>query len=78
MCLCNNCDTKLERELEGWFLNKLCDCDIFTRWIRSKCTKEERTFAQEYYRNHTAVDGNDETKIMGDHQDERSVSSPEY
>ncbi|KAK7219582.1 hypothetical protein V2G26_007585 [Clonostachys chloroleuca] len=38
MCLCPECDTKMEKELSGKFLNELCDCDPYTRWI---CNEKE-------------------------------------
>jgi hypothetical protein len=82
MCLCPDCDEKLERELEQKFHNELCDCDIFTRWICHDCHWKELQFTGEYYKNHTKFEGgyiNDEdevsiTKVMPDHQHSIAVS----
>ncbi len=73
MCLCRKCDPILEEELRGRFLNELCDCDIYTRWICSKCVKDEREFWSEYSKNHTVCNGMGGTKTMGDHQADRDV-----
>ena len=77
MCLCTDCDTKLEEELRGKSLSELCDCDIYTRWICHKCHLEELKFTREYYQKYTLTDRFDErgnTKVMGDHQCTISVS----
>lgn len=74
MCLCRECDPILEDELRGQFLNELCDCDIYTRWICSKCVKEEQTFAFEYYKNHTVFGGLRATKYLSDYGGTRDVS----
>ena len=88
MCLCDQCDAKLELSLKGKFLNELCDCDVFTRWICRKCIQEEQKWTQEYYRKYTAsetmvrsleqkVDYEEhygETKVMADHQHDIIVS----
>lgn len=81
MCLCTECDAKLESEkIQGKFLNELCDCDIYTRWICHKCVLEERQFTRDHYSNHTAHewddrywDGKGITKVMGDHQTDITV-----
>lgn len=75
MCLCNACDARLEGELQGQFLNELCDCDVFTRWICHKCVKEEQQFTQEYYDDHTEIEeGGGITKYILDSQFYRDVS----
>lgn len=33
MCLCPSCDTEMEKQLAGTFLNEVCDCDRYRRWI---------------------------------------------
>ena len=74
MCLCPECDARLEDELRGNFLNELCDCDLYTRWICSKCVEEEYLFTRSYYDNHTELEGNsDATKSLIDHQFDRDV-----
>lgn len=42
ICLCDECDEAAEEEVKGKFLNELCDCDIFTRWICVRCHIEEK------------------------------------
>lgn len=82
MCLCPPCDDKLEQELKGRFLNELCDCDLFKRWLCNKCRQEEVQFTISYYKDHTAGDweGYDDeasapqTNLMVDHQHSRYVS----
>ncbi|KAF2114251.1 hypothetical protein BDV96DRAFT_688457 [Lophiotrema nucula] len=71
MCLCSACDAKVEDELKGQFLYETCDCDIYTRWVCSKCVREERKWTSEYFAEHTKVDGFAGTKCMGDHQSTR-------
>lgn len=71
MCLCPECDGRVEEEVRGRFLNELCDCNAYARWICSKCVKEERKFTRDYYEKHTAMDGYGETKHMTDHQFDR-------
>ena len=81
MCLCPQCDAKMQYDLEGQFLNELCDCDVYTRWICQKSVKEERKFTREYYHEHTIFDPYyDEdwgvagrTKEMVDHHFTRGV-----
>ncbi|EXJ73393.1 uncharacterized protein A1O5_03153 [Cladophialophora psammophila CBS 110553] len=77
ICLCPDCDTKTEsEEIQGEFLNELCDCDIYTRWICHKCAWEEEYFTRDHYAHNTAhewdeqrwKDGEDKTKMMVDHQ----------
>lgn len=80
MCLCDQCDARLESELRGKFLNELCDCDIYTRWICHKCVREERKFTRQYYEKYTSHDWDpvddpstelefsEPGKVMGDHQ----------
>jgi hypothetical protein len=48
MCLCNECDEETESALRGQFLNELCDCDVYTRWICLKCVREEQNFSKDY------------------------------
>ena len=75
MCLCTDCDAKLEsEEIHGKFLNDLCDCDIYERWICHKCVLKERQFTSDHYKNHTSNEGDDryqngnkKSKVMGDH-----------
>jgi hypothetical protein len=75
MCLCTECDVAAENELRGQFLNELCDCDIYERWICPKCVKREHQFTREYYKNHTKYDEFGDTRQVGDHQGVRDVSS---
>lgn len=83
MCLCDPCDAAVEATLKGKFLNELCDCDIFTRWICRKCVKAELEFTWDYYKKHTKGEWESEdyeaecerTKTMGDHQHSRHVSN---
>lgn len=87
MLLCESCDEKVEKEVNGKFLNHLCDCDVFTRWICIKCRIDERNEAHDYFvmftktddqleREYEAEDGLEqaETKWVGDHQCSRYVS----
>ncbi|VUC23477.1 unnamed protein product [Clonostachys rosea] len=60
MCLCPECDTKMENELSGKFLNELCDCDRYTRWICTRCIVEERKFTRDYFDEHTVLEGDEE------------------
>lgn len=69
MCLCTKCDAQVEKELHGKYLNEQCECDIYKRWVCCKCVREERAFTQDYYENHTEMDGDGlETKCLIDHQ----------
>ncbi|KAI1475093.1 hypothetical protein F4774DRAFT_398384 [Daldinia eschscholtzii] len=77
MCLCDACDDKLEEQLKGKFLNELCDCDRYRRWICFKCEKQEYKEAREYRKKHTVLETDDypryvqdcdSTKCMVDHQ----------
>ncbi|KAI6092124.1 hypothetical protein F4821DRAFT_224952 [Hypoxylon rubiginosum] len=74
-CLCAPCDTKLEVQLRGRFLNELCDCDRYRRWICLKCVREEETWAWDYYNQYTIREVDDvmpghmiggDTKFMRD------------
>lgn len=86
MCLCEECDAKTEKEVEGKFLNERCDCDIYTRWICVRCEEEERETAWKYFDEQTELDGNwivredmdygddfEPTKTLPDHAFERAV-----
>ncbi|KAH6883441.1 hypothetical protein B0T10DRAFT_410925 [Thelonectria olida] len=79
MCLCPSCDAKLEEELAGQFLNELCDCDRFERWICSKCVREDHKFTRDYFDKHTKWEwyaedeGDTPTKFMTDHQFNRAL-----
>lgn len=84
MCLCQPCDAAAEKEVIGKFLNELCDCDVFERWICTRCESEEVEFMIEYFSNHTKMDPGDGTslpsKLILDHQFDRCVSAndPSY
>ncbi|RKL34021.1 hypothetical protein BFJ72_g9508 [Fusarium proliferatum] len=86
MCLCEECDAKTEKEVEGKFLNERCDCDIYTRWICVRCEEEERETAWKYFEEQTELDGNwivredmdygddfEPTKTLPDHAFDRAV-----
>lgn len=55
-CLCPTCDASTEKELADKFLNELCDCDRYTRWICLKCKKEEDAFTKDYFDKHTLME----------------------
>jgi hypothetical protein len=78
MCLCSTCDEGVEHEVKGKFLNELCDCDVYTRWICSKCDLAERKFTREYFEKHTVLDFECEhegkTKAIIDHIEFMAVS----
>ncbi|KAI1800170.1 hypothetical protein F4811DRAFT_540250 [Daldinia bambusicola] len=59
MCLCDACDANLEDQLKGRYLEELCDCDRFKRWICFKCAKEEEEEAKEYRRRYI-ISGEDD------------------
>lgn len=76
-CLCDACDSVLEEQLKGQFLNELCDCDVPTRWICSKCVRQETEEMREMYAKYTLGETDDfdrwsdlceVTKNMTDHQ----------
>ncbi|KAL6404700.1 hypothetical protein AUP68_11528 [Ilyonectria robusta] len=75
MCLCELCDAAAEKEVTGKFLNELCDCDIFERWICTRCESKEVKFMIEYFPKHTKMDPDDDTllpsKLIPDHQFDR-------
>jgi hypothetical protein len=73
MFLCLECDAKLEKELSGQFLNELCDCDVYTRWICVKCVKGEQRFTWDYYDHHTGFDHDGSTKALEDDPRTRDV-----
>ena len=78
MCFCVECDAKVEaEEVVGKYLNELCDCDVYTRWICHKCVVEERQINNDHYKNNTVrewdaryEESREISKIMGDHQHE--------
>ncbi|UPK95208.1 hypothetical protein LCI18_006143 [Fusarium solani-melongenae] len=57
MCLCPPCDAAMEEEVQGKFLNELCDCDALRYWICSKCRQEVDDFTGDYRGEHTALEG---------------------
>ncbi|CZT25107.1 uncharacterized protein RCC_10836 [Ramularia collo-cygni] len=74
ICLCPKCDAEVEQELQGRYLNVLCDCDVYKRWVCWKCVREEQNFSGHYYHDHTVLDADsDETKSVHDHQFTRDV-----
>ncbi|KAJ4258068.1 hypothetical protein NW762_008208 [Fusarium torreyae] len=86
MCLCDKCDDVAEEEVTGKFLNELCDCDIYTRWICVRCEGEERETSRRYFEDCTQmewdwiirddVDFGDDcepSKTLHDHAFERAV-----
>lgn len=48
MWLCLKCDAKTEEELKGKFLSELCDCDLYTRWICTRCYEDVEKFTDAY------------------------------
>lgn len=56
MFLCEACDETMEKSLESKFLESLCQCDHYNRWICPKCAEEEKEFYQNYSKYHTLVD----------------------
>ncbi|KAK3316890.1 hypothetical protein B0H66DRAFT_307172 [Apodospora peruviana] len=53
MALCLACDNATEEQLRGNFLNELCDCDVFRRWMCLGCVNQERDEASEYHQKYT-------------------------
>ena len=89
MALCDSCDAKAEADVKGQFLNELCDCDRYTRWICDPCRREETSLYRDYFSKHTLMewdwpcgeyDDDDEdyeyapSKYTHDHQHDRAVS----
>ncbi|KAI1394305.1 uncharacterized protein F4822DRAFT_44831 [Hypoxylon trugodes] len=79
MCLCDACDSAIEDQVHGEFLNELCDCDVYNRWICPKCAEDEERWTKEYYDKYTALESIEDTyddfqeyqgltKVMADHQ----------
>lgn len=75
--MCDACDANLEAELQGQFLNELCDCEAPTRWMCYQCVSKESKETREMYARNTISetgDGErweelfDDTKCMTDHQ----------
>ncbi|KAH7160504.1 hypothetical protein B0J13DRAFT_671054 [Dactylonectria estremocensis] len=74
MCLCLSCDAETEKEVAGEYLNKLCDCDLYIRWVCTGCKEEEDEWAKDYFAQRTetvwywdARDvGDSETKVIND------------
>ncbi|KAJ0159733.1 hypothetical protein CTA2_9196 [Colletotrichum tanaceti] len=56
LCLCDGCDARTEAELAGQFLNELCDCDSYRRWICTRCQKREVTDYCEYKKEHMLME----------------------
>ena len=85
MFLCPPCDEKTEQGLKGGYLNELCDCDIFTRWICSKCHTDEGSFCYDYFEDRTTTERYEDaspvpewapaTRIIYCHLQIRAVSS---
>ncbi|KAH6887026.1 hypothetical protein B0T10DRAFT_407001 [Thelonectria olida] len=78
VCLCLECDAKTEADVSGKFLNELCDCDLFERWVCRGCNHAEREAGSEYLEKHTKFewhpeDGEKPTKTMRDHAFVRAV-----
>ncbi|TIC95055.1 hypothetical protein CH35J_008791 [Colletotrichum higginsianum] len=48
LCLCDGCDARTEAEVAGQFLNELCDCDSYRRWICTRCRRQEDVDYYEY------------------------------
>ncbi|KAM5349364.1 hypothetical protein ACJ41O_005869 [Fusarium nematophilum] len=91
MCLCPTCDAATEEQVVGKFLNELCDCDMYTRWICTRCKKEEMAYSRAYFYKHTKMEWDwdgplDEddpldsapSKTITDHVFERAVWLPPY
>ncbi|KZZ89414.1 hypothetical protein AAL_07713 [Moelleriella libera RCEF 2490] len=85
MALCTACDAEAERDVEGKFLNELCDCDRYTRWVCLPCYEAEQRFVEKYFDECTKMefdwdglefDEDEEeapSKCMTDHQFDRAV-----
>ncbi|KAF5669359.1 hypothetical protein FCIRC_9302 [Fusarium circinatum] len=86
MCLCGECDAKIEKEIMGKFLNERCDCDVYTRWICVRCEEEERKTSRKYFAERTEMEWNwivredidygddsEPSKTLHDHAFERAV-----
>ncbi|KAI1266021.1 hypothetical protein F5Y18DRAFT_384318 [Xylariaceae sp. FL1019] len=77
MALCDKCDAEMEANLKGSFLNELCDCNRYRRWICARCVWEEKEETSAYYQEHTISETHDwetfeemydATKRVNDHQ----------
>ncbi|VUC34802.1 unnamed protein product, partial [Clonostachys rosea] len=69
MCLCPKCDSVVEEEVKGQFLNELCDCDPWARWICTRCKIEESAFDANYSKNHTLKEFYWDDLGTGDNED---------
>ncbi|KAF9873035.1 hypothetical protein CkaCkLH20_09545 [Colletotrichum karsti] len=75
MCLCGSCDAEQEREVEGRYLNERCGCNVYTRWICSKCAAAFDREAGQYYSQRTKFDAGwtePTTKLLHDRQHDRA------
>ena len=43
----------------GKYLNELCDCDVYTRWVCHKCVVDEIRFTSDYYDDNTISEDDD-------------------
>ncbi len=75
--MCSPCDSALETSLNGQYLNELCDCDTFKRWICSKCVRAEHVETAAMYRRNSVGETWDydrfeelygKTRMVQDHQ----------
>lgn len=82
--MCDACDAKLEKELQGQYLNELCDCDRARRWLCWHCWREQYEETSAMYDRNTVTEHDDDrydelwdhTKRMADHQFRILVSVP--
>lgn len=59
MALCPACDEKQEAEIalpDKFPVTRLCNCDVYTRWICYPCKVKERNFTNKYYEKCTLFD----------------------
>ena len=78
MYLCPPCDEKAHSKILEGFSRDECDCNLYERWICVDCVDKERSFTSDYFKKHTVWEHypeneEDETKMIQDHQFNRSV-----
>ncbi|KAI1452643.1 hypothetical protein F4805DRAFT_23021 [Annulohypoxylon moriforme] len=78
MCLCDTCDAALEEQLRGKFLNELCDCDRYRRWICPRCSDEETIWSGLYYNTYTAAEERDGALFWERYEKSKLMDDGEY
>ncbi|KAK1654112.1 hypothetical protein BDP81DRAFT_309052 [Colletotrichum phormii] len=68
MCLCRDCDSELEGDIQGKQLSDTCDCNLCLRWLCTKCEDDQREETTAYHDTRTK-EASGQNNVLNAHEE---------